>query len=244
VVLRPNDMPGFNPKQSSGSSSSSGGGVNGSGSKLGNSNKNSFIAETVICRTILQVSAGMHSSLVLLQPVAASGSGTADASSASPSSSTARGGSTEVWQLGFGSPSPMRVSFAVKAKPTDEDAGFTPARSRSPSTGTSTNTSSDANPKPGYKLAATAAATDSVKSTRERIHACSTRRAVTIVQVSAGRTDHVALSSVGHVYTWGAGSDFLGHEAVSWYGAASKEAKVLQRYLSNPQLVETLLPGR
>ena len=52
---------------------------------------------------------------------------------------------------------------------------------------------------------------------------------VNIVQVSAGLTHNIAISCAAHVYTWGLGSDQLGHGPLS-------------NKLSSPQLLETLLP--
>jgi alpha-tubulin suppressor-like RCC1 family protein len=50
-----------------------------------------------------------------------------------------------------------------------------------------------------------------------------------ITKVSAGRYHNVAVSSCGHVYSWGMGADKLGH--------GSREA-----FSNQPQLVEALLP--
>ena len=52
-----------------------------------------------------------------------------------------------------------------------------------------------------------------------------------VVQVCAGRSHNVAVMDSGHVYTWGLGSDRLGHG-------------FQDSHLSTPQLVESLLPER
>ena len=50
--------------------------------------------------------------------------------------------------------------------------------------------------------------------------------------MAAGKFHNVALSAAGHVYTWGVGSDQLGH------GPLGKTC------LSTPTLVEAMLPER
>lgn len=52
---------------------------------------------------------------------------------------------------------------------------------------------------------------------------------INVTQVSAGKYHNVALSTAGHIYTWGFGSDQLGHG-------------VGQARIATPQLVESLLP--
>ncbi len=52
---------------------------------------------------------------------------------------------------------------------------------------------------------------------------------INVTQVSAGKYHNVALSTAGHIYTWGFGSDQLGHG-------------VGQARIAIPQLVESLLP--
>ena len=52
---------------------------------------------------------------------------------------------------------------------------------------------------------------------------------INIIQVSAGKYHNVALSTAGHIYTWGFGSDQLGHG-------------LGQSRISTPQLLESLLP--
>jgi len=50
-----------------------------------------------------------------------------------------------------------------------------------------------------------------------------------IVGISAGLAHNCALTSAGHLYTWGLGADQLGHGPD-------------KNHLSSPQLVESLLP--
>jgi alpha-tubulin suppressor-like RCC1 family protein len=59
-----------------------------------------------------------------------------------------------------------------------------------------------------------------------------TEMPISIIQVSAGKFHNVALSDAGHCYTWGRGSDQLGHGV----GSTSE--------LSLPLLVTSLLPER
>ena len=59
-----------------------------------------------------------------------------------------------------------------------------------------------------------------------------------IIQVAAGKYHFAGLSSMGFVYTWGLGSDQLGHYQSGEGGNSSNDSK----YTSTPQIVEALLP--
>jgi alpha-tubulin suppressor-like RCC1 family protein len=56
-----------------------------------------------------------------------------------------------------------------------------------------------------------------------------------IKQIASGKYHFVGLSSLGVVYTWGLGNDQLGHQSSIPEGDSMK-------YVSNPQIVEALLP--
>jgi alpha-tubulin suppressor-like RCC1 family protein len=56
-----------------------------------------------------------------------------------------------------------------------------------------------------------------------------------IKQIATGKYHFVGLSSLGVVYTWGLGSDQLGHQSSNSEGDSMK-------FVSNPQIVEALLP--
>lgn len=60
---------------------------------------------------------------------------------------------------------------------------------------------------------------------------------VNVTHISSGRNHNVAVSSDGHVFTWGLGADHLGHAAGEGAGKGSHHVP-----LSNPQVVEALLP--
>jgi alpha-tubulin suppressor-like RCC1 family protein len=65
-----------------------------------------------------------------------------------------------------------------------------------------------------------------------------------IISIAAGKNHFVGLSSLGFVYTWGLGSDQLGHSqptmpSESWADCSSTSGK---GYVSIPQIVEGLLP--
>jgi hypothetical protein len=59
---------------------------------------------------------------------------------------------------------------------------------------------------------------------------------VNVTAISAGRYHHVALTSNHSVYTWGLGSEQLGH------GDTNSTSVSSPHFQSQPQLVETLLP--
>lgn len=59
-----------------------------------------------------------------------------------------------------------------------------------------------------------------------------TNSPVQVIQIAAGKYHNVALTSLGTVYTWGLGTEQLGH------------GKSDEVYLSTPQVVEALLPER
>ena len=59
---------------------------------------------------------------------------------------------------------------------------------------------------------------------------------VNIIQISAGKHHNAAVASTGAVYTWGLGSDHLGH------GNDPMSNSKHHVSLSNPQIVEALLP--
>ena len=191
-------------------------------------NQNSFRPETTSVRRVLQISAGAQSSLILLlpdgypKPLLNCAAGMPKMESLSNQFEQAW---TEVWQLGFGIPVPKRVKFSVPAM---ADNPATP----SPTSGSNVT-----------KNVGQLGATKSVNKTSRisNIQECTTHRQVNIAQVSAGRFHHVALTTAGHVYTWGARVDIVGHEAGSWYGAGSLERQQRTRQLSIPQLVTGLL---